>query len=71
MAYICRTYGLDKKVGKRSKKLQIELKMVQNDIKKELELLEKIRKHRGFHSSEEKYIKKKLEKYLGLLKSLK
>jgi len=71
IAYICRTYGLDKKVGKRSKKLQIELKMVQNDIKKELELLEKIRKHRGFHSSEEKYIKKKLEKYLGLLKSLK
>lgn len=69
IAYIHGVYKLDKEVKKKSKKLQIELKILEDDIKKELGLLQKIKHHRPLRS-DEKYLKEKLEKYSQLLKSL-
>ena len=69
-AYIFNDYKASGQLRKKGKKMQFEIKELYKDIKKELDLLERIGRHRGLHS-DEKYTKKKLEKYLGLLKSLK
>ncbi len=67
--YISNEYKLHKELGTKTKKTIVELKLLNNDIKKELALLDKIEQHRGLQS-DEKYLKEKLEKYLQILKTI-
>lgn len=67
--HIAREYKLSKDLRGQNKKLQFELRTLRTDLEKELDLLKKIKRHRGLSSSEE-YFKAKIEKYLKLTKSL-
>ena len=69
ITYIYGTYQLGKEIKKGSKRVRVELKIAQDDIEKELDLLRRIERHRRLHP-DEKYLKSKFEKYLQLLKSL-
>ncbi len=68
ISYIAGEYKLDKKLRRHNRKTQFEVKMIYDDLQKELALFKKIEQHRGLHP-EEKYFKEKLEKYLQLLKA--
>lgn len=68
--FIASEYHAQKKLKKLDSKTKIEFKILQKDIKQELELLSKIAGHRSLHP-EEQYLKNKLTKYLALLKFLK
>ena len=66
--YVMREYKTRKKLKKQDKRLQMEVEALKADIQKELDLLDKIEKHRGLHP-DEKYLKSKFEKYLKIIKS--
>lgn len=68
--FIASEYHAQKKLKKLDSKTKIEFKILQKDIKQELELLSKIAGHRSLHPDEQ-YLKNKLTKYLALLKFLK
>lgn len=68
--FIASEYKALKNLKKLDSKTRIELKIIEKDIKKELELLVKISSHRQLHPDEQ-YLKNKLLKYIALLKSLK
>lgn len=67
--YIASEYRASKKLKKIDSKTKLELKILEKDIKKELELLAKIANHRSLHSNEQ-YLRNKLEKYHNILKKL-
>lgn len=68
--FIASEYQSLKKLKKIDSKTRLELKMLQKDIKNELELLRKIASHRLLHS-DERYLKNKLERYQNLIKNIK
>ena len=59
-----------KKLKKVDSKTKLEIRMLQKDIREELDLLKKISNHRLLHSDEQ-YLKNKLERYLNLIKAMK
>lgn len=65
-AFITREYRTHSGLQKTNRKVSLEVRMLINDVKKELALLKKIEQHRGLHADEQ-YLKQKLEKYLRLL----
>lgn len=67
--YIASEYRIQKKLKKLDHKTNLELKILEKDIKKELDLLNKIASHRSLHP-EESYLRNKLEKYYNTLKKL-
>ncbi|KKS76988.1 MAG: hypothetical protein UV64_C0032G0006 [Parcubacteria group bacterium GW2011_GWC1_43_11b] len=67
-AYIVGEYKLNKRLLRSNQKAQFEIKILYDDLQKELILFKKIKQHRKLHP-EEKYFKEKLEKYLKLLKT--
>ncbi len=67
--YIASEYRNQKKLKKLDHKTKMELKILEKDIKKELDLLNKIAGHRPLHP-EESYLKNKLDKYYNTLKKL-
>ncbi len=67
--YIASEYRNQKKLKKLDHKTKLELKILEKDIKKELDLLNKIADHTPLHP-EESYLRNKLEKYYNTLKKL-
>ena len=67
--YIASEYRAQKKLKKLDHKTKLELKILEKDIKKELDLLNKIADHRSLHP-EEAYLRTKLDKYYNTLKKL-
>ncbi len=68
--HIAGKYKFGSKAKKKNIKKQSETKELRDDFKKELTLLEKIKKRRTLDPDEE-YLKEKLKKYLNFLKSSK
>jgi len=67
--FIASEYRTSKKLKRLDSKTKLEFKILQKDIKKELELLNKIASHRSLHPDEQ-YLRNKLEKYYNILKKL-
>ena len=68
--YLMGEYRLDKKLKNKDSKIRLEIRVISEDIKKELALLKKIENHRRLHP-DEKYLKNKLERYSNLIKNMK
>ena len=70
LRFIASEYKSMKKLRKIDSKTKLELRILQKDIRDELDLLKKIASHRHLHP-EEQYLKNKLEKYADLIKNMK
>ena len=68
--HIMGEYRMDKKLKKKDRKIRLEIRMISEDIRKELALLKKIESHRHLHPDEQ-YLKNKLETYINLITSMK
>ncbi len=68
--YIASEYRALKQLKKLDNKTRVELKLLRDDLKRELDLLNRIENHRRLHSDEQ-YLKNKLENYHNLLKNMK
>lgn len=69
ISYIAREYHMDKKIKKRESKIRLEIRVISEDIRKELDLLKRIENHRNLRSDEQ-YLKNKLTRYLDLIKGM-
>ncbi|MBI2063577.1 MAG: hypothetical protein HYT65_01120 [Candidatus Yanofskybacteria bacterium] len=69
LQFIASEYRTSKKLKKLGSKTKLELKILEEDIKKELELLNKIAAHRSLHPDEQ-YLRDKLKKYYSTLRKL-
>ncbi|KKS24825.1 MAG: hypothetical protein A2736_02695 [Candidatus Yanofskybacteria bacterium RIFCSPHIGHO2_01_FULL_41_27] len=70
LQFIASEYHASKKLKKLDSKTKLELKILEKDIKKELELLSKIAHHRSLHPDEQ-YLRSKLERYRNIIKNIK
>ncbi|MDO8496102.1 MAG: cohesin domain-containing protein [bacterium] len=70
ITYIASEYGASKKLKKLDNKTRFELRLLREDLKRELDLLKRIEDHRKLHPDEQ-YLKNKLENYHNLLKNMK
>lgn len=67
--HIASEYHNLNKLKRLNSRAKLELKILEKDLKKELELLSKIAHHRTLHPDEQ-YLKNKLERYYNILKKL-